>query len=246
MSSSTNNPEEENLDVDDLESSELAVEDNETDEVSDELTDSEIEKEIKELANKQTQWIDIYKILVDTRKFEIENFWKRTVFFWGAIAILLAGYFNAKNSENFLVFVSYLGFFYNLIFSLSLRGSKYWQEHWEFASVIYERALKIRLFRWKLKDRIYTDNKSVFFPLRPQKISVSKLTMILSDITLFLWVILITKDLNYLFNKNLLHFNFSNKNDIDLFTLAVVSIPLMCLAYLILFLFKGTKIHDKK
>lgn len=245
-SSSINNPEEENLDIDDLESSGLAVEENETEEVSDELTDSEIEKEIKELANKQTQWIDIYKILVDTRKFEIENFWKRTVFFWGAIAILLAGYFNAKNSEDYLVFVSYLGFFYNLIFSLSLRGSKYWQEHWEFASVIYERALKIRLFRWKLKERIYADNKSVFFPLRPQKISVSKLTMILSDITLFLWIILIVKDIKFLTGKNLLHFDFSFEYNVDVFTLAVVSIPIICLLYIILFLTKGTKPHDKK
>lgn len=247
MTSSENTtPAEPNLDIDEIPSTELSIEENLTEELPDDLTEVEIGKEIEELKNKQTEWLDIYKILVDTRKFEIENFWKRTVFFWGTIAILLAGYFNAKNSEHYLIFVSYIGLFYNLIFSLSLRGSKYWQEHWESASVIYERALKFRLFRWNLQDRITADNKNVFFLLRPYRFSVSKLTMILSDITIILWLILIIKDINFLDENNFLHFDFASKNTIDYFTTMVVLTPTLCFAYLAIFIFGGTKKHERK
>jgi hypothetical protein len=238
MTSSTENsaPQETNLDVDDISIESPLIEESTNEDISDALTDLEIGKEIENLAERKTEWLDIYKILIDTRKFEIDNFWKRTVFFWGTIAILLAGYFNAKNSEHFLIFVSYIGLFYNLIFSFSLRGSKYWQEHWEQASLSYERALKIRLFRWKLTNRIQEETSHEFFLLRPYRFSVSKLTMILSDITLTLWFILIAKDISFLLRNNFLHFDFALKNNIDYFTIAVFIIPTIYFIYLGIFL----------
>ena len=229
-----------NLDVDDLVSTEYEVEDsNVDDDLLHDMTTEGLKNEISRLESKQLQTFDIYRILIDTRKFEIENFWKRTIFFWGTLAILLAGYFNAKNSENFLIFVSYLGFFYTLIFSFSLRGSKYWQEHWEVASVFYERILNFKLFRWNLKKQIQDNSKGVFFLLRPHQFSVSKLTMLLSDITILLWIILVSKDISYLINHKLLHFSFSIQNKMDWFTIAVIATPTICILYLIIFLING-------
>jgi hypothetical protein len=218
------------LDIDELSNFDKADEDQIFD-----LSDESITEEISKIKKKKIDTLEIYKLLVDTRKFEIDNFWKRTVFFWGTIAILLAGYFSAKTSINYLIFVSYLGFFYNIIFSFSLRGSKYWQVHWETASVIYEKQLKFKLYSWRLKKQIYEDNKNVFYLLRPHKISVSKLTMILSDITILLWLILIMKDWNYLLSKNLLHFQFSWHSTFHPFTFVVIIVPLVCISYLVVF-----------
>lgn len=225
----------ENLDVDELSSSNLSVENDIVEEDVSELSDSEVQKELNKYSEKKLQIFEIYKIIVDTRKFEIDNFWKRTVFFWGAIGVLLLAYFTAKNSEDYLIFIAYLGFSFNFIFSLSLRGSKYWQEHWETAAEKYESGLEFKLFRWKLGKTIKDNNKEVLPLLRPYRYSVSKLTMILSDITLPIWLLLIIKDWNYLFKNSYLNFQFSLKNDFDFFTFSVILIPVINIVYLIMF-----------
>jgi hypothetical protein len=229
-----------NLDVDNLPvDSELVADENIIDGLPSSLTDEELDKEIKNLKVDQLNSLEIYKIIVDTRKFEIDNFWKRTLFFWGTLAIVIAGYFNAKNSEHYLLFVSYIGFFYNLIFSLSLRGSKYWQEHWEHTASSYEHKLKFRLFRWNLSEKMNKGNEDVFFLFRPYRFSVSKLSMILSDTTIMLWVILIIKDIKYLRQNKALHFDFSLHSSIDWYTLATVLIPTIFIFYICMFFWKG-------
>jgi len=49
---------------------------------------------------------EVFKQIVDIRKFEIELYWKRTYFFWTIIASIIAGYFlalsKADNSSNSL------------------------------------------------------------------------------------------------------------------------------------------------
>ena len=82
---------------------------------------------------------DLYSKILDLRKFEIENFWKRTLFFWGTLAIVLIGYFQGGVEIRYLIFISLIGVLYSLIFSLSIRGSKYWQEHWEVMASDFER-----------------------------------------------------------------------------------------------------------
>ena len=170
-------------------------------EVSVLINDKLVAQDLQNLKEKEIEPFDIYKTIIDTRKFEIDNFWKRTLFFWGTIAIMLYGYFAADNAEKYLIFVSYLGVFYNVIFSFSLRGSKYWQEHWEKIAISYEKNIGFNLFKWNLKSSIDESNQNVFFALKPYRFSVSKLTMILSDITVFFWIGLVIKDINYLLNQ---------------------------------------------
>jgi len=211
-------------------------------------SDELMSQSLSNFDDEKTKLFDIYKIIVDTRKFEIENFWKRTAFFWGVLAIILVGYFNAKNSEEYLIFISYLGFFYNLIFSLSLRGSKYWQVHWEIAAIEHERHLGFKIFRWNFKDKIKEESSTVFPPLKPTKYSVSKLTMILSDFTIFFWLILMIKDFVYMFKNSLLHFDFCAPCKelcvIDWYTCGVITIPLIGILYLIVFISNSLYGHD--
>lgn len=67
------------------------------------------------------QPFDAYSIIVDTRKFEIENFWKRAYFFWGFISViagLYIGLFLKTQSESNLS--NYLFYF---LFILSFISS---------------------------------------------------------------------------------------------------------------------------
>ena len=198
------------------------------------------EKVFNEVTNNNSQIpaTDCYKYIIEHRKFEIENFWKRALFFWGTLAILIVGYFNFPKDSFFIVFISYLGAIYNIIFCLSLRGSKYWQEHWENVATIYETKLGLMLFRWQARNKIMNNNKKDFFLLRPYRFSVSKLTMILSDITMLFWILLIAHDLRYLWLNNLLHFDFGWDNQIDWFTIIVIVFPTIFIVYLLIFLLK--------
>jgi hypothetical protein len=71
-----------------------------------------------------------YEVALDTRKFEIELFWKRALFFWGFVSIAFVGYFNATNN-NVQLLISSFGFVLSFGWSLANRGGKYWQENWE-------------------------------------------------------------------------------------------------------------------
>lgn len=91
---------------------------------------------------KQSRW-EALKIALDTRKFEIELYWKRASYFWVFIALLFTGYFSIFSSfiskpDNFslftsisLTFISCLGFIFSYSWLVVNKGSKYWQENWE-------------------------------------------------------------------------------------------------------------------
>jgi hypothetical protein len=69
------------------------------------------------------------------RDFEIDNYWKRTLYFWGFQVASFAGYFKLvlKNEahEPLLFCVSCIGFITALAWVLANKGSKAWQENWE-------------------------------------------------------------------------------------------------------------------
>ncbi len=76
------------------------------------------------------------KQALDTRKFEIELYWKRTTYFWAFIVSIFIAYFAVlnKNYDNFpelRVMISIVGFLFSIGWYLVNRGSKYWQESWE-------------------------------------------------------------------------------------------------------------------
>ncbi|MCX6164871.1 MAG: hypothetical protein NTU73_08450, partial [Ignavibacteriae bacterium] len=144
-----------------------------------------------------------------------------------------------KDFKQYSIFLSYIGFFYNFIFSLSLRGSKYWQEHWEIATNSCEKVLNFKLFRLDFSKEIKKDNNKIFLLFRPIRKSVSKITMILSDITLFFWIVLVYKDFNGLINKYIF-FDFGIESEFHFFTFIVLVTPFIFSFYIIIFWIKGS------
>jgi len=188
----------------------------------------------------KVNYLEIYKIVIDTRKFEIENFWKRATFFWGTIAILFYAYYSIKIETKYLCVVSLTGLVYGLIFSISTRGSKYWQEHWELLAREYEGKLNdIYLFRWQLIKKIHLKTNDNLMLLKPRRVSVSKLVMIISDFLVFSWLILFIKDIYYLHTIGELSLNFFNSakpSHYSNLAIAIISITVFVFGYIVIFL----------
>lgn len=127
-----------------------------------------------------------FDIAHDNRKLEIQLFWQRSLFFWGFVAAALVGYLTAiKDSSPVAVVFALFGLVCSIVWSQGNRGSKYWQEYWE---------NKVNTLQHHTTGNIFYDRK----PKNPafwdvfagRRISVSKLTMALSDFTVFLWFLL--------------------------------------------------------
>ena len=188
--------------------------------------------------------IKLYDKVLELRRFEIENFWKRTLFFWGTIAFIYAGYFNA-NLKNYQIVIPLIGLLFNIIFSFSIRGSKYWQEHWEEMAVIYENELNFILFKNDTQSIVNENSKSIF--TKPYRFSVSKLTMLLSDLSVLLWFILWVQQMVSLFELKKIQFSFRIENTIlHPFTIGVVIIHIVLIGYFVLFLRNGEVYHKFK
>ena len=85
-----------------------------------------------------------YKVAADIRKFEIDKYWQRTLYFWGFITAVYVAYFNVlkefytdsctgiqTHGSIPLVILSALGLFFCFSWLLASKGSKHWQENWE-------------------------------------------------------------------------------------------------------------------
>jgi hypothetical protein len=140
-----------------------------------------------------------YKIAIETRNFEIELYWKRSLFFWGFIATAFIGYGSliVGKQPNLAFAVACFGVICSLCWTLVNRGSKYWQEHWEAKVTDFECKLgDIDLFR--AEDKL-DDTKSKW--LGAKKFSVSRISIALSDFTLVVWSgLVIERLLNLLFS----------------------------------------------
>jgi hypothetical protein len=77
---------------------------------------------------------------LDTRKFEIELYWKRATYFATFIGLMFTSYYVVAAAEKIvpveakyemLLLISAIGVFSSLCWFLVNKGSKYWQENWE-------------------------------------------------------------------------------------------------------------------
>jgi len=127
-----------------------------------------------------------FEIAHDNRKLEIQLFWQRSLFFWGFVAAALIGYIGAlKENSHLKIVFALFGLVCSIVWSGGNRGSKYWQEYWE---------KKVNFYQHYVTGNLFYDRK----PTTPRfwdvyegrRISVSKLTMALSDYTVFLWFLL--------------------------------------------------------
>jgi hypothetical protein len=75
---------------------------------------------------------DLFKLVLDTRNFEITNFWQRCNYFLVLNTGLAIAFFNLKDKmEAFGPFVAALGVVVSWLWHRVALGSKFWQVHWE-------------------------------------------------------------------------------------------------------------------
>ena len=84
---------------------------------------------------------EAFQIALETRKFEIELYWKRTAYFVLFISAVFIGYYKIIQADDsiigiyqkewLLLFLAALGFLLSLLWYIANRGSKFWQENWE-------------------------------------------------------------------------------------------------------------------
>jgi len=130
-------------------------------------------------------------LAVQTRNFEIELFWKRSLFFWGFIAAAFAGYASLHSSNHGLATaIGSFGMVCSFAWALVTRGSKYWQEGWESKVDESELPLIGHFFAIEMKPQTHKG-----FWLRSRKFSVSKISIALSDYVLLMWICLMGVDL---------------------------------------------------
>jgi len=123
-----------------------------------------------------------------TRQFEIELFWKRSLFFWGFIATAFVAVAALEGKSRVLsTLVSGFGLVCSAGWTLGNRGSKYWQEQWESKIEAVENTVTGRLF----KERMPQQDKGPW--LSGRSYSVSKLAIALSDCVVLLWVAILAR-----------------------------------------------------
>lgn len=131
-----------------------------------------------------------YETAVDTRKFEIELFWKRSLFFWGFIAAAFVAYATLRRfGSDISVVVACFGLVCSVAWSLGNRGSKFWQESWETKVERIEPSITGPMFS---KPEEVQSHKN--FWLRGRRFSVSKLAIALSDYTIVFWLSVLAWD----------------------------------------------------
>jgi hypothetical protein len=80
-----------------------------------------------------------FRIAFQTRQFEIDLLWKRSLFFRGFIGASFVAIASLKKEQPVLaLLISGFGLVCSLSWTLVDRGSKYWQEHWESKAEIAE------------------------------------------------------------------------------------------------------------
>ena len=150
---------------------------------------------------------EAFKIALDTRKFEIELYWKRTGYFVLFIGAVFVGYYKMLQTiergpfdvqkELLFLFFSILGFILSLLWYIANRGSKFWQENWEAHIEALSTHLGIPIFGI---IKYSESTKSDFMKEYP--FSVSKVNQMISLIATISWFLLFFFNIFYLIFKN--------------------------------------------
>lgn len=153
------------------------------------------------------------KVALDTRKFEIEMYWKRATYFWAFIAVSFAGFFALVNKDNpeykYVLVITIIGWLFSISWYLVNRGSKFWQENWEWHVDYLEDEINGPLY----KTVINPDNVRFLNLNKRYPISVSKINQLLSLMIALIW--------SYLFIDTLI-ISLNNHDYFKVITIGVV------------------------
>jgi len=143
------------------------------------------------------------QVALDTRKFEIELYWKRATYFWAFIAASVTAYFliltsdNISNYKHLTIIISLIGYLFSLGWYFVNRGSKYWQENWERHVGNLEHKVIGPLFTWcKVPEKTKWHEFLKGFPM-----SVSKVNQFLSFVMVVFWFFLFVYSLLFSYDK---------------------------------------------
>lgn len=150
---------------------------------------------------------EAFKIALETRKFEIELYWKRTGYFVLFTSAVFIGYYKTLQSgeliigkyqkEWLLLLLSSLGFLLSLLWYMANRGSKFWQENWEAHIEMLSTHLGIPIFGI-IKHCTY----SKLDLMKEYPFSVSKVNQMVSLIVTASWFLLFAFNLECLISKS--------------------------------------------
>lgn len=136
------------------------------------------------------KWKELLKIAMETRKFEIELYWKRANYFWLFVAAFFVAYYQTIPSqskdtelENILFIVG--GYFFSIGWYLANRGSKYWQENWERHITVLSRHLKAPIF-----ELLKSNGNKIWELSKSYPYSVSRINQGLNLVVIFIWIVL--------------------------------------------------------
>lgn len=177
---------------------------------------------------------------LDIRKFEIDLYWKRATYFWTFIAATLAGFVAVRAASkpsqvttDLSVLLANLGFVFSFAWYCVNRGSKYWQENWEYHVDMLETKLSGPLYKVFMSRQKPTgvDENIRHVLTGPSPFSVSKINQLISVFVTIMWVILLFYSLPA----------FSFEAELNWLYLALCSLSvLMC----VVFFFYGRSYHE--
>jgi hypothetical protein len=175
----------------------------------------------------------------ETRNFEIDKFWQRSMFFWGFIALIFTGYITVVTGENakqatdmYLDFyLILLGIIFSVAWLLVIKGSKRWQENWE---------KHIDYLEDKITGPLY---KTIYYTKGKNYYSVSKINLILAWVIIATWLFLLIQYLCNICNifKNLFEYICNSFEATVFFCLPLLG-TVFCLVYM---LTKGQSFEGK-
>lgn len=130
-----------------------------------------------DLPNQRQRAERAFEMVVETRQFEIEMYWKRATYFWAFIASAFVGYVTLleKKLDYPAFIIICTGFVLSCAWHFTNLGSKSWQRHWEKHLDLLEDP-----FVGPLYKTIYPTNT----------FSVSKINTIVSFVFCIVWLLL--------------------------------------------------------
>lgn len=135
---------------------------------------------------------------LDIRKFEIDLYWRRAAYFWTLIAATFAGFVaiqasDSQNKANLSILLCTIGIVFSFGWLCVNRGSKFWQENWEYHVDMLEDEIhgplyKVILSRRKPKGVV---EWILHILTGPWMISVSKVNQLISLFVTIIWIALL-------------------------------------------------------
>ena len=139
---------------------------------------------------------EAFKVATDVRKFELDLYWKRALYFWTFIGFAFTGYFavasQSSTRSGILLAIGSIGMVFSFAWFLANRGSKFWVANWERHVDYLEDEQVGRLFK------TYIDKpqgiRDMLMLHKAYPFSVGKVNQILNLYVTAIWLVIVWKE----------------------------------------------------